>query len=133
MSGWLASRLPRLFHCNHSREQDVVFKVNVLVQIGFEVSQGLVKRLLRGCAGGPSYSINSWMDCSSCGEPCGRSYWRRAGNTKLRNCYVKWGVGVEKLYFPPKQPKCGKCKMPRKTKKSFVGHPSAKFFSGIFW
>src|ERR1017187_6549861 len=32
-----------------------------------------------GCAGVPSYSINSWTDCRHCGERCALSYWRRAG------------------------------------------------------
>jgi hypothetical protein len=34
-------------------------------------------------------------------------------------------VGVEKVHFPPKQPKLGGYKMSRKLRKLFVGHPSA--------
>ena len=47
-----------------------------------------------GCAGVPSYSINSWTDCRHCGERCALSYWRRAGNTKLRNYYVRFPASV---------------------------------------
>jgi len=38
---------------------------------------------------------------------------------------------VEKLQFPPKQPKFGGYKMSRKLRKSFVGHPSAMLFLRI--
>jgi hypothetical protein len=37
-------------------------------------------------------------------------------------------VAVEKLQFPPKQPKLGGYKMSIKSRKSFVGLPDAKFF-----
>jgi hypothetical protein len=37
-------------------------------------------------------------------------------------------VGVEKVQFPPEQPKIGGYKMSRKFRKSFVGLPDAKFF-----
>jgi hypothetical protein len=41
---------------------------------------------------------------------------------------TKSGVGVEKVQFPPKQPKLGGYKMSRKLRKSFVELPNAKFF-----
>ena len=41
-------------------------------------------------------------------------------------------VAVEKVRFPPKQPRSGGYKMPRKSRKSFVGHPSAILFLLIF-
>ena len=47
-----------------------------------------------GCAGEPSCSINSWMDCRRYDELCVPSYWRRAGNTKLRNCCARFPVSV---------------------------------------
>jgi hypothetical protein len=40
-------------------------------------------------------------------------------------------VGVEKVQFPPKQPKFRGYKMPRKLGKSFVGLPNAKAFRKI--
>jgi len=42
-------------------------------------------------------------------------------------------VAVEKVQFPPKQPKFGGYKMPRKLRRSFVGHPSAILFLWISW
>jgi hypothetical protein len=44
---------------------------------------------------------------------------------------VKWGVAIEKVRFTPKQPKFGVYKMPRKSRKSFIGHPDAILFSRI--
>ena len=41
---------------------------------------------------------------------------------------LRGGVAVEKVQFPPKHPKIGGYKMPRKLERSFLGHPSAKFF-----
>jgi len=41
------------------------------------------------------------------------------------------GVAVEKLQFPPKQPKFGGYKMSRKSQKSFVGHRRAILFLRI--
>jgi hypothetical protein len=38
------------------------------------------------------------------------------------------GVGVEKVQFPPKQPKIGGTKMPRKSRTSFVGILTQSFF-----
>src|SRR5512133_229515 len=49
---------------------------------------------LPGCAGVPSCSINSWMDCRRYDELCALSYWRRAGNTKLRNYCVGFPASV---------------------------------------
>ena len=40
-------------------------------------------------------------------------------------------MSVEKVQFPPKQPKFGGYEMPRKLIKSFVGHPSANLFLTI--
>src|SRR5262245_14558647 len=40
-------------------------------------------------------------------------------------------VGVEKVQFSPERPKLGGYKMSRKSRKSFVGHPSAILFSRI--
>src|ERR1700722_6994470 len=51
---------------------------------------GYRRSSMPGCAGVPSYSINSWMDYRDCDEPCAPSYWRRAGNTKLRNYSVRF-------------------------------------------
>ncbi|MCU1296209.1 MAG: hypothetical protein JWO91_487 [Acidobacteriaceae bacterium] len=51
---------------------------------------GYRRSSMPACAGVPSYSINRWMDCRNCDEPCAPSYWRRAGNTKLRNYYVRF-------------------------------------------
>ena len=54
-----------------------------------------------------------------------------------RNAATHWqpllitGVRVEKVQFPPKSPKLGGYKMPRKLRKSFVGHPSAILFLQI--
>src|SRR5947207_11408701 len=42
-----------------------------------------LQKIGHACAGGPSCSINSWTDCRGYDEPCVRSYWRRAENTKL--------------------------------------------------
>lgn len=42
----ISSRLLRLLHRDRSRKQNVVFKMNVLVQIRFEFRQGFVKRLV---------------------------------------------------------------------------------------
>jgi hypothetical protein len=42
----ISSRLLRLFRRDRSRKQDVVFKMNVLVQIRFECRRGFVKRLV---------------------------------------------------------------------------------------
>src|SRR5215468_8822865 len=44
---------------------------------------------------------------------------------------MKSGVGVEKVQFSPERPKLGGYKMSRKSRKSFVGHPSAILFSRI--
>jgi hypothetical protein len=41
------------------------------------------------------------------------------------------GVAVEKVQFPPKQPKFGGYKMPRKLRKSFVELPNAILFLRI--
>jgi hypothetical protein len=41
------------------------------------------------------------------------------------------GVAVEEVQFPPKQPKFGRYNMPRKFRKSFVGHPGANLFLTI--
>jgi len=38
--------LVRLFHRNRPRKQNVVFQVNVLVKIGFKISERLVQRLV---------------------------------------------------------------------------------------
>ena len=40
------------------------------------------------------YSISSWMDCRRCDEICGRSYWRRAGSIKPRNCCTRFPASV---------------------------------------
>jgi hypothetical protein len=40
-------------------------------------------------------------------------------------------VAVEKVQFPPKQPKIGGYKMSRELKTSFVGHPRAILFLRI--
>jgi len=50
-------------------------------------------------AGEPSCSINSWMDCRRCGEPCAPSYWPRAGNIKPRNCCARFPASVR--FGPP--------------------------------
>src|SRR5260370_27485904 len=42
-----------------------------------------------GCGAERSCSINSWMDCRPCGQRCDPSFWRRAGNIRLRNCLAK--------------------------------------------
>jgi hypothetical protein len=42
------------------------------------------------------------------------------------------GVTVEKLHLASKRPKFRGYKMPRKSRKSFVGHPNAKFFRSLF-
>jgi len=55
---------------------------------------GYRRSSMPACAGVPSYSINSWMDCRDCDEPCALSHWRRAGNTKLRNYYVRFLASV---------------------------------------
>src|SRR5438045_943403 len=47
---------------------------------------GYTRSSMRGCTGGLSCSISSWMDCRRYDEPCAPSYWRRAGNIKPRNC-----------------------------------------------
>lgn len=41
---------------------------------------GYRRSSMPACIGVPSYSINSWMDCRDCDEPCALSCWRRAGN-----------------------------------------------------
>ena len=46
------------------------------------------------CAGEPSCCISSWMDCRRYDEPCVLSYWRRAGNTKPRNCCARFPASV---------------------------------------
>jgi hypothetical protein len=51
----------------------------------------------------------------------------------FRSQLLQPGVGVEKVQFPPKQPKLVGYKMSRKLRKSFVELPNAKFFSAIFW
>ena len=60
---------------------------------------GYRRSSLRGCAGGPSCSINSWMDCRGYDEPCVPSYWRRAGNIKPRNCCARFPASVR--FGPP--------------------------------
>jgi hypothetical protein len=40
-------------------------------------------------------------------------------------------VSVEKVQFPPQQPKFGGYEMPRKLRKSFVRHPGANLFLTI--
>jgi hypothetical protein len=39
-------------------------------------------------------------------------------------------VGVEKVQFAPKQPELGGCKMSRKSRNSFIGHPNRAFKEG---
>jgi len=46
-------------------------------------------------AGEQSCSINNWMDCRPCGERCARSYWRKAGNIKPRNCCARFPASVQ--------------------------------------
>ena len=43
---------------------------------------GYRRSSMRGCAGEPSCSINSWTGCRRYGEPCVPSYWRRARKHK---------------------------------------------------
>jgi transposase len=50
---------------------------------------GSTRSSTRACAGEPSCSISSWMDCRPCGERCVPSYWQRAGNIKLQNCCAR--------------------------------------------
>ena len=65
------------------------------------LSRGMVtaRSSMPACAGEPSCSINSWMDCRRCDEPCALSYWRRAGNTKPRNCCARFPASVR--FGPP--------------------------------
>jgi hypothetical protein len=44
---------------------------------------------------------------------------------------LRTDVAVEKVQFSPEQPKFGGYKMPRKFRKSFVGHPGAILFLRI--
>jgi hypothetical protein len=55
----------------------------------------------------------------------------RAKSTTTVGQLAVTGVGVEKVQFPPKQPKFGGYKMSRKLRKLFVAHPSAILFSRI--
>jgi len=48
----------------------------------------------RACVGAPSCSMNSWMGCRACGETCGPSCWRRAGNIRPRNCCDRFPASV---------------------------------------
>jgi len=54
----------------------------------------LARSSMRAYAGEPSCSLNSWMDCRRCGEPCAPSYWPRAENIKPRNCCVRFPASV---------------------------------------
>src|SRR5580700_9529827 len=60
---------------------------------------GYKRSSMPGCAGEPSCSINSWMDCRRYDEPCVPSYWRKAGNIKPRNCCARFPVSVR--FGPP--------------------------------
>ena len=54
----ISSRLLRLFRRDRSRKQEVVFKLNVLVQIRFEYRQGSVERLVADtCVGRSSVAV----------------------------------------------------------------------------
>ena len=55
---------------------------------------GYTRLNMPGCAGGPSCCISSWMDCRRYGEPYVLSYWRKAGNTKPRNCCARFPASV---------------------------------------
>ena len=57
-------------------------------------NSGCRRSSMPACAGVPSCSISSWMDCRRCGEPCVPSYWRRAGNIRPRNCCVRFPASV---------------------------------------
>ena len=58
----------------------------------------------------------------------GRFTSRVMSKQEIKSSTVVNSVAVEKLHLPPKQPKFGGYKMPRKLRKSFVGHPSAILF-----
>jgi len=61
--------------------------------------QLIIPRPGAAVAAAPSCFISSWMDCRCYDEPCVLSYWRRAGNTKLQNYYVRFPASVR--FEPP--------------------------------
>jgi len=67
----ISSRLLRLFHRDRSGKQDVVFKMNVLVQIRFEFRQDFVKRLITdaciGWSGVTATRLAHGPQCSTSG------------------------------------------------------------------
>ena len=94
----ISSRLLRRFHRDRSWKQDVVFKMNVLVQIRFEFRQSSVKRLVADTRVGWSNVTTTGLahgpQCSTSGvvlvlNPVSKVLWCGRPSDPRRNCAAR--------------------------------------------